>query len=82
MDSKEIFEKHSKYVEFYKCKRDVSQRSVPDKEYWGLGIENESYLMFENLEPVKSEIIQTKQQPERYSVNYWKNYEPTVLENT
>ena len=82
MDSKETFEKHSKYVEFYKCKKIVSQSSVPDKEYWGLGIENESYLMFENLEPVKSEFIQTKQQPERYSVNYWKNYEPTVLEKT
>ena len=35
-------DKHLKYNDFYK------NSNLKDNEYWGLGIENESYLMFEN----------------------------------
>ena len=28
-----------------------------DKEYWGIGIENESYMMFNKLVPVPKEFI-------------------------
>ena len=45
MDSKQAFEKHAKYVDFYK-------KIKPEKEYWGLGIENECYLMFDGLDSV------------------------------
>jgi hypothetical protein len=75
MDSKETFEKHAKYVDFYK-------KIKPEKEYWGLGIENECYLMFDGLDSVTPDFIQTRHQAERYSVDYWKNYETGVLEKT
>jgi len=75
MHSKQAFEKHAKYVNFY-------NEIKPDNEYWGLGIENESYLMFDKLDLVTPEFIQTKHKPERYSVDYWKNYETSVLDKT
>jgi hypothetical protein len=70
---KQCFEKHQKYLEFY------ARSNNKDTEYWGLGIENESYLMFEELTTVDKKFIQTKQSPERYSVNYWNNYKPNTL---
>jgi hypothetical protein len=73
---KQCFEKHQKYLEFY------AKSKNQDTEYWGLGIENESYLMFEELDTVEREFFQTKQAPERYSVDYWKNYKPTTLHYT
>lgn len=53
-----------------------------DQEYWGLGIENESYLMFEDLVKVEKSFIQDNQLPERYSVDYWKNYKSVKLQDT
>jgi hypothetical protein len=70
---KQCFEKHHKYLEFY------ARSKNQDTEYWGLGIENESYLMFEELGTVDRIFLQTKQAPERYSVDYWKNYKPITL---
>ena len=70
---KECFDKHNKYLEFY------ARSNNKDTEYWGLGIENESYLMFEELNTVEREFLQTKHNPERYSVDYWKNYKPLTL---
>jgi hypothetical protein len=35
--------------------------------------------MFEELSTVDRIFLQTKQAPERYSVNYWKNYKPLTL---
>ena len=74
MGSKDTYEKHAKYLEFYKI-----QESHPDTEYWGIGIENETYLMFDDLFECKKDFIQNNQVPERYSVNYWKNYKPDPL---
>ena len=45
-----------------------------DKEYWGIGIENESYLMFENLHEIDKDFLLKNHKRERYSVNYWENY--------
>ena len=70
---KECFDKHNKYLEFY------ARSNNKDTEYWGLGIENESYLMFEELNTVDRIFLQTKHAPERYSVDYWKNYKPLTL---
>jgi hypothetical protein len=72
---KSLAEKHKKYVDFYSTQG-------PDDEYWGLGIENESYLMFDALESVDKAFFLKLQEPERYSVNYWKNYRGVELQNT
>ena len=48
-------DKHLKYYDFYK------NSNLKDNEYWGLGIENESYLMFENLVKVDKNFILNNQ---------------------
>jgi len=69
---KQSYEKHAKYLNFYSSLK-------PDEEYWGIGIENETYLMFEPLESVNRGFIKHRQKSERYSVDYWKNYKPENL---
>lgn len=76
MDSKQSQEKHNKYIDFYK------QIKQCDTEYWGLGIENESYLMFEELEVAPKGFLINNHKRERYSVDYWKNYKPDPLATT
>ncbi len=76
MDSKQSYEKHAKYVNFYETLK------MPDDEYWGIGIENETYLMFENMTTVPRKFIEKNQKPERYSVNYWRNYKSPELAST
>jgi hypothetical protein len=72
MDSKQSQDKHAKYLNFYKCLK------TTDAEYWGIGIENESYLMFESLEIIQRAFL-NNQKRERYSVDYWLNYKPAPL---
>jgi len=64
-------EKHNKYIDFYS---DLINSKQKDKEYWGIGIENESYLMFEKLQEVEKKFLLSNHKRERYSVNYWENY--------
>lgn len=60
----EVLEKHKRYLEHH----------VPGEVFWGLGIENETYIeLFEGKE-VTAEFILKKQARERYSVNYWTQY--------
>lgn len=61
--------KHDKYEKSYK----------PSERYWGLGIENESYIEFSNKAKVNAEFIETNQKRERYSVDYWKLYKPGIV---
>jgi hypothetical protein len=68
-------EKHNKYYNFY------SNRKESDTEYWGLGIENESYLMFDKLVSVNKDFIINNQKRERYSVNYWDNFKKETMNN-
>jgi len=68
-------EKHNKYYHFYDNKKEI------DKEYWGLGIENESYLMFEKLVKVNKDFIINNHMRERYSVNYWDNFKKDIMNN-
>ena len=64
-----VDDKHIKYKEHYK------KNSI----YWGLGIENELYLEFENrLTRPKKEIVD-KRKRERYSVDYYTNYKKEQL---
>lgn len=73
---KECFEKHQKYLDFYK---EYFQKNVTGEEFWGLGIENESYLTLQEKEQVTKSFIIDNHRPERYSVNYWKNFKSKTL---
>ena len=72
-------EKHNKYIEFYD---NLIGTNSLDKEYWGIGIENESYLMFENLHEIDKNFLLKNHKRERYSVNYWENYNIEKLNKT
>jgi len=67
--TKETCEKHKKYLDFYTGGGDYK-----DTMFWGLGIENETYMMTENLTVVDSEFLKNNTKRERYSVNYFSNY--------
>ena len=60
-------EKHVRYKNIYK----------PNKLYWGLGIEEESYLQFTKPIYVATPIIRMNHNPERYSVRYFDSYKPS-----
>lgn len=66
---KQILDKHIKYHKYYK----------PNTTYWGLGIENEFYLQFENPILFTNEQFLKNHKEERYSVNYFSNYQNHIL---
>jgi hypothetical protein len=66
-------EKHLKYDQFYENNKNR------DKEYWGIGIENESYMMFNKLVPVTKEFLIKNHKRERYSVDYWVNFKQDIF---
>ncbi len=55
---------------------------IPGEEYWGIGIENESYIELSDGIDVEAEFVRTRQSRERYSVNYWTQYKPGIVEKT
>jgi hypothetical protein len=55
--------KHKKYFSSYK----------PNELFWGIGIENETYLEILTKEKLYGTFFKN-QKPERYSVNYYKTY--------
>jgi hypothetical protein len=50
------------------------------KQYWGIGLENETYLQFEESLVVSGQFIQEKMGRERYSIDYLKCYRAGSLE--
>lgn len=52
----------------------------PNELYWGLGIEEETYLQFTKPIYVAAPIIRTAHAAERYSVKYYTTYKPTYKE--
>jgi hypothetical protein len=50
------------------------------KYYWGIGIENETYMQFEEGLQVSGEFIHTKIGCERYSIDYRKCYKSGLLD--
>ncbi|MDP4817652.1 MAG: hypothetical protein NWR69_01445 [Flavobacteriales bacterium] len=50
------------------------------KYYWGIGLENETYLQFEESLIVSGQFIQEKMGRERYSIDYLKCYRAGSLE--
>lgn len=62
--SKITDDKHSKYLPAYK----------PGDIYWGIGIENETYLELCGQSKVSGKLIQESHKCERYSVDYYQTY--------
>ena len=50
------------------------------KYYWGIGLENETYLQFEESLVVTGQFIREKMGRERYSIDYLKCYKKGTLE--
>jgi hypothetical protein len=61
-----VLEKHKKYKEKYGS----------DEVYWGLGVEEETYLQFTKPIYVAAPILRLAHKPERYSLDYYKIYKP------
>ena len=61
--------KHTKYFSSYK----------PNDHFWGIGIENETYLEIPNQPGVNGEFLKKNQKRERYSVDYYAGYLPTYF---
>jgi hypothetical protein len=64
--------KHQKY------KYEYSSNEI----YWGLGIENELYLEFEMKKKINKDFFIKNHKSERYSVDYFSNYNKNILKNT
>ncbi len=47
--------------------------------YWGLGIEEETYVQFVKPIYVATPVLRTAHSPERYSVRYFASYKPELL---
>lgn len=63
--------KHNKYANQY----------IPNELYWGLGIENEIYLEFQEKQKVKKTDFIKSCKRERYSVDYFTNYKKNISDN-
>lgn len=64
-------DKHSKYYNSY----------IANDFYWGIGIENESYLEFENTKKVDENFFRKEHCRERYSVDYFITYKKNTFED-
>ena len=69
---KNINNKHKKYEEIYK--------NIEEEIYWGLGIENELYLEFDNKIKVTKKFLLNNRRRERYSVDYFLSYKKELLD--
>ena len=70
---KKCLDKHIKYEHLHSI-NNIKENS----EYWGLGIENESYLMLSTTVSKPRRILQNHKR-ERYSVDYYKNYDMNLF---
>ena len=70
-DSSESDKKHKKYFSAYKA----------NDFFWGIGIENETYLEVPNYEKVKGSFFKN-QRRERYSVDYYTSYKANYFNST
>lgn len=61
--------KHKKYAAAYR----------PGEVFWGFGVEHETYLESALFQDVSSADLAAYRRPERYSVNYYKNYKEADL---
>ena len=57
------------------------QYNIDDSIFWGIGIENETYIKFNNTKWFTGKYINTRLGRERYSVNYLHNYDLNKMVN-
>ncbi len=55
---------------------------IPSEEYWGIGIENETYIEMSDGIEVSAEFILKNKKRDRYCVNYWTQYKPGIVDKT
>lgn len=65
-----IDDKHKRYLDVY---------SQEPTLFWGIGIENESYLLLNKPSATIKEFTELKLKSERYSVNYFNNFKSDQL---
>jgi hypothetical protein len=73
-DKSNTAEKHKKYIDFYGGKGGGNKCSSSDEEFWGIGIENETYMMTEKMDVVDRDFLMNNTKRERYSIDYFLNY--------
>jgi hypothetical protein len=66
--SEKTLDKHKRYKSKY----------GKNEMYWGIGIENEMYLEFEDPIHVSDTLFLTQHHPERYSLNYFNSYKDNI----
>ncbi len=62
--------KHIRYVD----------QHIPGEEFWGIGVENETYVELLAGMRKPAEFLAKNQERERYSVNYWRQYKPNTIQ--
>ena len=67
--SSEPLPKHIRYID----------QHIPGELYWGIGIENETYVEMIAGMKKPAEFLAKNQVRERYSVNYWIQYKPNTV---
>lgn len=55
---------------------------IPDSEYWGLGIENETYFVLDNFVKKNGAYLKKNRRRERYSIDYNNNFDQDTLVST
>jgi hypothetical protein len=68
----ELDPKHCHYLSKYNA----------NELFWGIGIENETYLQFNSSLIVSSEFLKNNWKRERWSVNYYKNYKSGIYQES
>jgi len=73
-----VDDKHTKYMQHYALTSTSTASTTPLYRviFWGIGIENESYLMLNKTQPLSK----LRQKRERYSVDYFKNFKSEPLQ--
>lgn len=72
MCEKNCEEKHKKYIDYL---NKINGGRTEGKElFWGMGIENESYIKAEKMDKVNTSFLMKNTKRERYSVDYYSNY--------
>lgn len=90
--NKHTSSKHQKYIDVFDYSKNRNadyedgyvkhkDEDEDSREYWGLGIENESYLMLSKYD-IKNRNILCNRKRERYSVDYYKNYNMELFSET
>ena len=64
--------KHERYKNSYR----------PGDLYWGIGIENETYIELSGKAQTAAQFVQQNQKRERYSVDYWTLYKMDYVKST